>query len=378
MAEKTKAKAAKEDGRDKKHGKAPDRSPSPPANPIAGHGAEQLPSVIVDAYNCEVRDSEGFLGDRANKKAFWALVDDWRKRMREVGDDPLGDTPTVQLGKKQLDQLLKDGPAEAAGLIHTAVEEFAQQLAEIIERFLKLKDWKDTEAIVVGGGFRESHIGELAIGRAAVIVKGEGTSIELLPIHNHPDDAGLIGCAHLAPSWLFAGHDAMIAVDIGGTNVRVGIIELNASRKADLAKARVWKSEIWRHADEEPSREQAIDRMAAMIGGLLERAATAKLAVAPFIGIGCPGVIEPDGSIARGSQNLPGNWESSRFHLPTRLKELIPTIGDHETVVVMHNDAVVQGLSEIPFMAEFDRWGVLTVGTGLGNARFSKRPRAGE
>jgi hypothetical protein len=34
---------------------------------------------------------------------------------------------------------------------------------------------------------------------------------------------------------------------------------------------------------------------------------------------------------------------------------------------------VVQGLSEIPFMQDVDRWGVLTIGTGLGNARFTNR-----
>ena len=41
--------------------------------------------------------------------------------------------------------------------------------------------------------------------------------------------------------------------------------------------------------------------------------------------------------------------------------------------LVMHNDAVVQGLSEVPFMREVKRWGVLTIGTGLGNARFTNR-----
>jgi hypothetical protein len=51
----------------------------------------------------------------------------------------------------------------------------------------------------------------------------------------------------------------------------------------------------------------------------------------------------------------------------------MPQIGDHETVVVMHNDAVVQGLSEIPHMGDWQRWGILTIGTGLGNARFSAR-----
>ena len=43
---------------------------------------------------------------------------------------------------------------------------------------------------------------------------------------------------------------------------------------------------------------------------LIERAQTREgFKLAPFIGIGCPGMIEPDGSIDRGAQNLPGNWE---------------------------------------------------------------------
>jgi hypothetical protein len=68
----------------------------------------------------------------------------------------------------------------------------------------------------------------------------------------------------------------------------------------------------------------------------------------PFIGIACPGVINRDGSIAKGAQNLPGNWESSKFNLPASLIEAIPQIGGHDTAVVMHNDGVVQGLSEVP------------------------------
>jgi hypothetical protein len=78
-------------------------------------------------------------------------------------------------------------------------------------------------------------------------------------------------------------------------------------------------------------------------------------------------------TIARGAQNLPGNWESTRFKLPDRIREAIPRIGDHETMVVMHNDAVVQGLSELPYAQRRKHWGVLTIGTGLGNASFSTR-----
>jgi hypothetical protein len=79
--------------------------------------------------------------------------------------------------------------------------------------------------------------------------------------------------------------------------------------------------------------------------------------------------------ITRGAQNLPGNWESSKFNLPGAIRKELPRIGDHETMVVMHNDAVVQGLSELPYLQDYKRWGVLTIGTGLGNARFSKKEK---
>jgi hypothetical protein len=58
--------------------------------------------------------------------------------------------------------------------------------------------------------------------------------------------------------------------------------------------------------------------------------------------------------------------------------EAIPQIGEHNTAIVMHNDGVVQGLSEVPFMQDVKLWGVLTIGTGLGNARFSNRNGKGK
>jgi predicted NBD/HSP70 family sugar kinase len=110
-----------------------------------------------------------------------------------------------------------------------------------------------------------------------------------------------------------------------------------------------------------------------MLKGLIAAADAEGLKLAPFIGIACPGVINEDGSIEKGAQNLPGNWESSKFNLPASLVEAIPQIGDHDTAVLMHNDGVAQGLSEVPFMQDVDCWGVLTIGTGLGNARFTNR-----
>ena len=123
---------------------------------------------------------------------------------------------------------------------------------------------------------------------------------------------------------------------------------------------------------------QLIERLAEMLSDLVEQGRKKKLQLAPVIGIGCPGVIHEDGTIARGAQNLPGNWESSRFKLPDRIREAIPRIGDHETMVVMHNDAVVQGLSELPYAQRRKHWGVLTIGTGLGNAHFSNRLPGGK
>ena len=37
---------------------------------VATHGASRLPLLNVDRYNVELKDDEGFLGDRANKQRF--------------------------------------------------------------------------------------------------------------------------------------------------------------------------------------------------------------------------------------------------------------------------------------------------------------------
>ena len=341
---------------------------------VGKHGATTLPAVEVDSYNLELKDDEGFLGDRASRQAFHAILENWRKPLRKLGTDPFGDTQSDDLSRSKLDVMLKEGDAEAAAVIQSAIEEYAQELALVVRRFLKGKAWAGTERIAMGGGFRESRIGELAIARADLILKAEGIKVDMVPIHNHPDEAALIGSLFLAPAWIFKGHDSILAVDIGGTNIRAGVVLPNVAKAGDLTKASVWKSEKWRHADEEEiNRDEAVDELIAMLKDLMKRARKEGLDLGPFIGIACPGKIEEDGSIAKGAQNLPGNWESTRFNLPARLAEAIPAIGEHEVTILMHNDAVVQGLSEVPFMQDVKRWGVLTIGTGLGNARFTNR-----
>jgi hypothetical protein len=345
---------------------------------IAAHGASRLPSVDIDSFNIELKDDDGFLGDRASKGAFRNILDKWRKPLRKSGEDPFGKEPSENISKKVLDAILIGDDTEAAAVVQSAIEDFAQELAYVTRRFLKTKAWEKTGRIVVGGGFRDSRLGELAIARADIILKAEDYKIEMVPIRYHPDDAGLIGALHLAPSWIFEGHDSILAVDIGGTNIRCGVVETRSKKTPDLSKASVWQSELWRHADDEPSREEAVKRLIKMLKGLIAKAEKEGYRLAPFIGIACPGVIKSDGSIEKGAQNLPGNWESSKFNLPASLVEGIPQIGEHDTAVVMHNDGVVQGLSEVPFMQDVKRWGVLTIGTGLGNARFTNRNGKGE
>ena len=340
---------------------------------IARHGALRLPAVDVDSFNIELKDDDGFLGDRASKGAFRAILDTLRQPLQQAGTDPLGGKSTAAIAKSTLDQILVGDDIGAAALVHGAIEQFATELAYVTQRFLKTKAWADTERIVVGGGFRDSRVGELAIARTDILLKSAGHTVDLVPIRYHPDEAGLIGCLHLAPSWILQAHDSILAVDIGGTNIRCGVVETRWKKAPDFSKASVASSELWRHADDEPTREGTVKRLVKMLKGLIEGAKAEGLTLAPFIGIACPGVINADGSIQKGAQNLPGNWESTRFNLPASLVEAIPEIAGHDTVVLMHNDGVAQGLAEVPFMQDVTRWGVLTIGTGLGNARFTNR-----
>jgi len=345
---------------------------------LNAHGAKRLPSVEVDSYNLEIKDEDGFVGDKASRGAFHEILEKWREPLRKLGVDPLGDKLSEEMSKKQLDKMLAEGDPEAGGIIHSAVEDFAQALTSVIKRFLKTSAWRDTEAIVIGGGFRDSRVGELAVGRAEVLLKAGDHKIEIELIRNHPDEAGLIGTAHLMPSWMLQGFDGILAVDIGGTNIRVGIVETRLKKAKDLSKAGVFASELWRHGDEKTKRDEAVSRLNDMLLEHIALADKKDLKLAPVVGIGCPGLIRDDGSIETGAQNLPGNWESSRFNLANCIRERIPLIDGHETQVVIHNDAVVQGLSELPVMQDYEHWGVLTIGTGLGNARFTNRHKSSE
>lgn len=336
------------------------------------HGARHTERVSIDSYSLELEDSQGLVGDQASQTAFRQVLKDWQTALERAGLSPFGSLDVDELGNDELDRIASEGDNEAARALALSINEFSERLCYVIGRFMRHGQWSGVERIVIGGGFKESAIGRLAIRQTQRRLAAQGSRVELRALRHQADDGGLVGWAALHPHGPPA--QAFLAVDIGGTNVRCGIVEpVGALGGADVPDARVVKREKWRHADGDAPQNDLVEGIVEMLLRLMAHANEHRILLLPFIGIGCPGVIRRDGSIERGAQNLPGDWERASFHLPRRIAENIPAIANAKTLVLMHNDAVVQGLSELPFTLDIRRWAVLTIGTGLGNASFTNQ-----
>jgi hypothetical protein len=349
----------------------PSRS-SPDRDERGHHGARRLPTLEIEHYNVLLRDpdGDGFLGDRASQTAFRELLDTARREHR-TGEDPFGDGSARDLSKKAIDRVLVGGAPDETHLVHLAVEEYARRLSHVIRAFLVQPQWKGVERIVLGGGFQESETGSLCVRRAVRLLQHEDCPVKLTLLRHDADEGGLLGWVPLLPE-PHRDCEAFLAVDVGGTNIRCGIVEPRLHKDPDGGKARVVESMKWRHADDAPDRGEAVRRTGAMLNALSSLARTLGLRLAPFVGIACPGQVEADGTLSHGAQNLPGNWEHP-FHLPDALGACLDPIGGRAPDVVLHNDAVVQGLSECKRMRKARHWAVLTIGTGLGNACYRWR-----
>ncbi len=336
------------------------------------HGMSVVQGVRINSYNSMLRDDNGFVGDRANKSAFQERIKEWRSIFANLSDDPLGQLPGDDIiSKSELDVLLLTGDFKQRAVIHSAIDDFSEALVGVVRSFLELKEWSETERIVIGGGFVDSVIGGLAVGRAQAILYSRGPAPDLRIINNHPDEAGLIGSAYMLPAEILKDYNAFLAIDIGGTNIRCGIVKYKLDSEGMVAKAKARSVDVWRHGDKEVTRNDVVSRMGNSLRELEKRAGKLGLRLAPYVCAGCPGVISHDGIIQRGTQNLPGSWDGDDFHLGEALEADIPQIDGHETEVILHNDAVIQGLSERPAMRDCQHWGVMTIGTGLGNAHFT-------
>lgn len=336
------------------------------------HGQSTLPSVTVGPYSLEIQDGEGFIGDRASRSAFLDILHVWRRQFKRMdgGSDPLGSTRTKELRGK-IDEFLREDEA-AAHTVTAAIEDYAHQLAHVALQFMKQPSWRGVQRIIVGGGFEDSEAGKLAIARVGHLLSSQAEKVDIRLLHHHPDEGGLVGWAHVVPSEDLRAMEAFLAVDIGGTNVRCGVVRPNIQDADDLRNAEVIMREKWSHADDGSvvRRADVVDGIVEMLQKLTSRADEVGIELAPFVGVACPGRILKSGEIGAGTQNLPGNWESSSFHLPSTLAAKLPRIRGRRPRVVLHNDAVVQGLSQRPFTSDVKKWAVMTIGTGLGNATF--------
>ena len=236
---------------------------------IAAHGASRLPAVNVESYNVELKDEDGFVGDRASKGALRQFIEDSRQPLRDLGQDPFGDEQSETLTKKHLDTLLVSGDREAAGIVQGAIESFAQELALVTRRFLKVKGWKDAERLVIGGGFSGSRVGELAIGRASVILKAEKINIDIAIIRNPPDEAGLIGAVQLAPPRCFRPMTpSSPSTSAAPTFVPASSNSILSVRPIS-PKPRSGSFELWRHGDEKIARSDAVEGLVQMLERLI-------------------------------------------------------------------------------------------------------------
>src|SRR5260370_2425994 len=98
---------------------------------IARHGATRLPSVIVDSFNIELKDDDGFLGDRASKGAFREILDTLRKPLKKNGGDPLGRKSADAIGKTAPDEALVGHALHPPALLHGPTQHFPQHLPSL-------------------------------------------------------------------------------------------------------------------------------------------------------------------------------------------------------------------------------------------------------
>jgi hypothetical protein len=336
-----------------------------------------LPRVHVSGYSAELSSREGgsgsgkdYVGDQARGEA---LIDTYEEKAADAKrGNADADDIDEDVSFSDLDGMLRSEAGLEQTLARETAEDFADRLVAVISRFLQYRYWRETDRIVIGGGLTASRIGTVVIAITAAKLRALRSDLQVTRIHHDADDAGLVGCVHLLAAEETRNYDTLLAVDIGGTKARVGTVRMNSDGLGHDG-AYVGRNTVWQHAGTGLGREEVIGKIADMV---LEHASAARQEgrrVIPTVCIGVPGVIDESGCILRGAQNLPGDWEDQDFRLGRAMSEALASRSGSHMRVIACNDAVVQGLSELPFMSDVARWGIFTVGTGLGNAHFANR-----
>jgi hypothetical protein len=337
------------------------------------HGSAAFRGLRIDAYGLDLPAAEG---TRGGLRAFDAVLAEWRRRLVRGGaPDPFPDTPEEVPGEV-LDAALGGTAPEAAGLVQGAVEDVARNLAAVLRRYLALPEWQATQRVVVGGGFPTPRIAEIALGRAGVLLRAERVSIRVSPLRHGPSEAGLVGATRLVPPRLLAEADAVPVAELDAGLVRTGVVLPRLGVRSDMAAAGLWRSLAWRHARQRVTREQVVERLAAMVAEQAAQARAAGLDIAPVLAVAVPGLVGADGHLTRVAEGLPGDWQAEAFRAPEAIAAALARLGT-PMEVLLHNAAVAQGLSDAPFQRDVARWAVLVLGPAAGNARFTNLPARG-
>lgn len=239
-----------------------------------------------------------------------------------------------------------------------ALKKMGEKLGSVIEKLLAWKYWKNTERIFIGGGLAKGEVGDVLLKSARRYISSQ---IDMRKIHHEPEVAGLIGGSYMVPPE--GKREKMISVDLGGAKVRAGIV--SSPRK----EAKVFTKRVRNWKNLNLDRGSLANLVASLILECLEKCENPG-EISEYICVGCPGMIDDRGNIIEGASNLPGDWTYPEFHLPSVIRSELRETSFDEFKFIMRNDAVVQGLSEIPFTQDVKEWGILTIGTGLGNAKF--------
>ena len=97
-------------------------------------------------------------------------------------------------------------------------------------------------------------------------------------------------------------------------------------------------------------------RLIKMLKGLIAKAEKEGYKLAAFISIACPGVIKSDGSIEKGAQNPPGNWETASSICRQVSSKVSLRSASTTRPLSCTTTASCRGLSEVPFMQDVKRW----------------------
>ncbi len=252
--------------------------------------------------------------------------------------------------------------------VRAALLKMGENLGRIIERLMDWSYWRNTEKVFIGGGLSEGASGDVLIRQAEKhLSKVLDISVDLRKIHYHPAVAGLVGSTYFLPREVKG--EPSLTVDLGGGNLRTGLITSVPGPEQD--PVHYSKLLNWRKLNLD--RKSLVNLIAREILDCLKIGKEIGLKISKFGGLAIPALIDEEGYVIGKDRNLPGDWTSPGFHLPSILEAEIEEKGFESIKFIARNDVVCQGLSEIPFIEGVKEWGVLTVGTGLGNARFRNR-----